>query len=128
MTLVVAVQAMGIQRYIFCSIHNCEAFPLVPLMQIKSCTEDFLKTSSLDYTILRLCGFHQAIIGSYAVWLPSCSTFLRPLSRLLSPPGMRQHGPCTTSGQLHSHLHLSTSMHISRYSNLWPGNGENNLL
>lgn len=58
---------MGIQKYIFCSIHNCEAFPSVPLMQIKACTEDFLKTSGLDYTILRLCGFHQAIIGNYAV-------------------------------------------------------------
>ena len=65
--MTVALQAMGIQRHIFCSIHNCEAFPSVPLMQIKACTEDFLKTSSLDYTILRLCGFHQAIIGNYAV-------------------------------------------------------------
>ena len=73
----VAVQAMGIQKYIFCSIHNCEAFPSVPLMQIKACTEDFLKASSLDYTILRLCGFHQAIIGNYAVRLPP---FLLPKS------------------------------------------------
>lgn len=67
---------MGIQRYVFCSIHNCEAFPSVPLMQIKACTEDFLKTSSLDYTILRLCGFHQAIIGNYAVRLPSLDLLL----------------------------------------------------
>lgn len=34
---------------------------------LQSCTEDFLKESGLDYTILRLCGFHQAIIGNYAV-------------------------------------------------------------
>lgn len=34
---------------------------------MQSCTEDFLKESSIDYTILRLCGFHQAIIGNYAV-------------------------------------------------------------
>lgn len=33
--LIQCAQAMGIQRYIFCSIHNCERFPNVPLMQIK---------------------------------------------------------------------------------------------
>lgn len=38
-----------------------------PLVRLQSCTEDFLKESGLDYTILRLCGFHQAIIGNYAV-------------------------------------------------------------
>jgi uncharacterized protein YbjT (DUF2867 family) len=58
---------MGIQRYVFCSIHKCEKYPSVPLMNVKACTEDFLKESGLNYTILRLCGFHQAIIGNYAV-------------------------------------------------------------
>jgi uncharacterized protein YbjT (DUF2867 family) len=65
--LIQCAQAMGIQKYVFCSILNCQNHPLVPLMNIKACTEDFLKSSGLDYTILRLCGFHQAIIGNYAV-------------------------------------------------------------
>ena len=65
--LIQCAQAMGIQKYIFCSIANSDKHPEVPLMQIKACTEEFLKASGLDYTIMRLCGFHQAIIGNYAV-------------------------------------------------------------
>ena len=53
------MQAMGIQRYIFFSIHNCERHPEVPLMLIKSCTEEYLKQSGLNCTIFRLCGFMQ---------------------------------------------------------------------
>jgi hypothetical protein len=51
---------MGIQRYVFFSIHNAERHPEVPLMLIKSCSEKFLESSGLDYTIFRLCGFMQA--------------------------------------------------------------------
>lgn len=65
--LIQCAQAMGISRYVFFSIHNCEKHLEVPLMNIKAATEEFLKASGLDYTILRLCGFHQAIIGNYAV-------------------------------------------------------------
>ncbi|KAK9852100.1 hypothetical protein WJX84_009439, partial [Apatococcus fuscideae] len=59
--------AMGISRYIFFSIHNCDRHPEVPLMTIKNSTEEFLKASGLNFTIFRLCGFMQAIIGNYAV-------------------------------------------------------------
>jgi uncharacterized protein YbjT (DUF2867 family) len=65
--LIQSAQAMGIQRYVFFSIHNCTQHPEVPLMQIKSCTEKFLAESGLNYTVFRLCGFMQAIIGNYAV-------------------------------------------------------------
>eukprot|EP01023_Acetabularia_acetabulum_P047194 TRINITY_DN495_c0_g2_i1.p2 TRINITY_DN495_c0_g2~~TRINITY_DN495_c0_g2_i1.p2 ORF type:complete len:406 (+),score=56.37 TRINITY_DN495_c0_g2_i1:108-1220(+) len=65
--LIQSAQAMGIQRYVFFSIFNCDKHPEVPLMNIKSCTEDFLKASGLNYSVLRLCGFMQAIIGNYAV-------------------------------------------------------------
>ena len=51
---------MGISRYIFFSIHNCDRHPEVPLMTIKSSTEEFLKKSGLNYTVFRLCGFMQA--------------------------------------------------------------------
>eukprot|EP00877_Chromochloris_zofingiensis_P005458 jgi/Chrzof1/14913/Cz09g20140.t1 len=65
--LIQCAQAMGISRYIFFSIFNCDKHPEVPLMNIKACTEEYLKTSGLDYTVLRLCGFMQAVIGNYAV-------------------------------------------------------------
>ena len=50
---------MGIQRYVFFSIHNCDRHQHVPLMRIKSTTEQFLQQSGLKYTTLRLCGFMQ---------------------------------------------------------------------
>jgi hypothetical protein len=36
-------------------------------MNVKACTEAFLKNTELNYTIIRLCGFMQAIIGNCAV-------------------------------------------------------------
>lgn len=65
--LIQSCAAMKIQRYIFFSIHDCEKHPDVPLMEIKTKTELFLKESGVDYTIIRLCGFMQALIGQYAV-------------------------------------------------------------
>lgn len=47
------------RRYVFTSIFNCDKHPEVPLMNIKAATEEFLAASGLDYTVLRLCGFHQ---------------------------------------------------------------------
>ncbi|MEW5313304.1 MAG: hypothetical protein WDW38_004882 [Sanguina aurantia] len=65
--LIQCAQAMGISRYIFMSIYECDKHPEVPLMNIKAATEKYLEASGLDYTTLRLCGFHQAAIGNYAV-------------------------------------------------------------
>ncbi|KAI3438202.1 hypothetical protein D9Q98_000639 [Chlorella vulgaris] len=65
--LIQCAQAMGIQRYVFCSILHCDKHPEVPLMNIKYSTEQFLASSGLNYTTFRLCGFMQAIIGNYAV-------------------------------------------------------------
>lgn len=65
--LIQCAQAMGVQRYLFFSIHNADRHPDVPLMAIKSCTEKFLAASGLNYTTLRLCGFMQALVGNYAV-------------------------------------------------------------
>jgi uncharacterized protein YbjT (DUF2867 family) len=66
-SLIQAVQAAGIDRYIFFSIMGAEQYPNVPLMDIKKCTEAFLKTSGLNYTILRPCGFFQGLIGQYSI-------------------------------------------------------------
>lgn len=65
--LIQCAQAMGIKRYMFMSIFNCDRHPEVPLMNIKAATEQYLAATALDYTVLRLCGFHQAVIGNYAV-------------------------------------------------------------
>ncbi|XP_043709510.1 protein HIGH CHLOROPHYLL FLUORESCENCE PHENOTYPE 244, chloroplastic isoform X2 [Telopea speciosissima] len=65
--LIQCAKAMGIQKYVFFSIHNCDKHPEVPLMEIKYCTEKFLQDSGLSYIIIRLCGFMQGLIGQYAV-------------------------------------------------------------
>jgi uncharacterized protein YbjT (DUF2867 family) len=65
--LVQTAQAMRIQRLVFFSIFDCDKHSSVPLMSIKACTEAFIKNSGLNYTIIRLCGFMQAIIGNCAV-------------------------------------------------------------
>lgn len=63
---------MGVQKYVFYSIHNCDKHPEVPLMEIKHCTEKFIQDSGLDYIIIRLCGFMQVhlILSLWlSVWL-----------------------------------------------------------
>lgn len=65
--LIQCAKAMGIQKFVFYSIHNCDKHPEVPLMEIKRCTEKYLQESGLNYTIIRLCGFMQGLIGQYAV-------------------------------------------------------------
>ncbi|CAI7861828.1 unnamed protein product [Closterium sp. NIES-53] len=57
--LIQSAQAMGVQRYLFFSIHESEQHPEVPLMEIKKCTEKLLEQSTLNYTTIRLCGFMQ---------------------------------------------------------------------
>ncbi|XWS67637.1 hypothetical protein CRYUN_Cryun04dG0022800 [Craigia yunnanensis] len=74
--LIQCAKAMGIQKYVFYSIHNCDKHPEVPLMEIKDCTEKFLQDSGLTHIIIRLCGFMSfktqsllfyGLIGQYAV-------------------------------------------------------------
>ncbi|KAG8364447.1 hypothetical protein BUALT_Bualt19G0129800 [Buddleja alternifolia] len=65
--LIQCAKAMGIQKYVFFSIHNCDKHPEVPLMEIKYCTEKFLHDTGLNHITIRLCGFMQGLIGQYAV-------------------------------------------------------------
>lgn len=53
------VAAPAPRSYVFCSILHCDKHPEVPLMSIKHCTEQFLASSGLNYTVFRLCGFMQ---------------------------------------------------------------------
>ncbi|NJN75395.1 MAG: NmrA family NAD(P)-binding protein [Synechococcaceae cyanobacterium RL_1_2] len=65
--LIQAVEQAGIDRYIFFSMINAEKYPEVPLMKIKHCTELLLEQSKLNYTVFRLSGFMQGLIGQYAI-------------------------------------------------------------
>lgn len=59
---------MGIQKFIFFSIHNCDKHPEVPLMEIKHCTEKFLRDSGLNHVVIRLCGFMQVSTSNDLIW------------------------------------------------------------
>lgn len=65
--LIQAAKAAGVERFIFFSILDAEKYQNVPLMEIKRCTELFLNEAGMNYTILRLCGFMQGLIGQYGI-------------------------------------------------------------
>jgi uncharacterized protein YbjT (DUF2867 family) len=65
--LIQAAKSAGVERFIFFSILHAEKYPEVPLMEIKRCTEIFLKESGVNYTILQLAGFMQGLIGQYGI-------------------------------------------------------------
>lgn len=67
LNLIKACQEAKIKRYIFFSILNASEYPDVPLMDIKNCTEIFLKESGLNYTILKPAGFMQGLISQYGI-------------------------------------------------------------
>ena len=66
-SLIQLALAAGVERFIFFSLLDAEKYPAVPLMEIKRCTELFLIESGLNYTILRLSGFMQGLIGQYGI-------------------------------------------------------------
>jgi len=72
--LIQAAEQAEIKRFIFISILNSEKYPNVPLMDIKCCTEKFLAQTSLNYTILKPCGFFQNLISEYAIPLLESQT------------------------------------------------------
>lgn len=65
--LIQCCEKMKVQRFIFCSIKDCDRFQNVPLMAIKYATEQFLQKSGLRYTILRTTSYFQPLISAYIV-------------------------------------------------------------
>ncbi len=80
--LINACRAAQIQQYIFFSIMGAQhEYSHVPLMHFKHHAELYLQRSQMPYTIFRLPGFMQGLIGQYAlpileehgVWITSRS-------------------------------------------------------
>ncbi len=65
--LFAACRRAGVERLIFISLLDAELHPSVPLMHIKACTEQWLKASDLNFTILRCVGFMQGLISQFAI-------------------------------------------------------------
>lgn len=66
-SLIQAAKTAGVEQFIFFSILDADKYPNVPLMEIKRCTELYLAESGLNYTVLRLAGFMQGLIGQYGI-------------------------------------------------------------
>ncbi|KKZ12205.1 MAG: 3-beta hydroxysteroid dehydrogenase [Candidatus Synechococcus spongiarum SP3] len=61
------MEAAGIQRLVFHSILKASEYRTVPLMDIKCCTEDLLRRSGFQTTILQVSGFMQGLISQFAI-------------------------------------------------------------
>ena len=67
LALIEAAKIAKIKHFVFCSVLNLEQFLDIPLMQMKKGIEVKLKQSEIPYTIFRLSGFYQGLIGQYAI-------------------------------------------------------------
>ncbi|MFZ4567130.1 MAG: NAD(P)H-binding protein [Prochlorococcaceae cyanobacterium] len=60
-------RSSGVDRLVFLSLLHAEAYPSVPLMDIKAATEEYLQESGFAYTILRSSAFMQGLISQFAI-------------------------------------------------------------
>lgn len=67
LALLQAAKTANIKRFIFFSIVNAKEYDYIPLMKLKSKIEFILQNSEIKYTIFKLSGFFQGLIGQYAL-------------------------------------------------------------
>ncbi len=67
LNLLRACETAGVKRFVFLSLLLADQYRQVPLMDIKSCTEQLLRDSDFDYTILQGAAFMQGVIGQFAI-------------------------------------------------------------
>ena len=65
--LLEAAKLAKIERFIFFSIQNIEELSKIPLPKVKYTIERKIINSKIPYTIFRLTGFYQNLIGQYAI-------------------------------------------------------------
>lgn len=67
LNLLKAAEIAKVDKFIFFSILNSERYPHVKLMNLKTKFEQELIDSEVNYTIFKLAGFFQGLIGQYAL-------------------------------------------------------------
>jgi uncharacterized protein YbjT (DUF2867 family) len=67
LNLLNACERAGVKRFVFLSLLGAEKHRDVPLMDIKHCTEQLLRESDFDYTILQGAAFMQGVISQFAI-------------------------------------------------------------
>nr|YP_010338028.1 hypothetical protein MW591_pgp002 [Timspurckia oligopyrenoides]UNJ17613.1 hypothetical protein [Timspurckia oligopyrenoides] len=65
--LIEAASLAKVDRFIFFSLVNLNAYDNVPLLRYKKTVESSIKNSGVSYTIFRLSGFYQGLISQYCV-------------------------------------------------------------
>nr|ARO91203.1 conserved hypothetical plastid protein [Flintiella sanguinaria] len=65
--LLKAALVAKVDRFVFFSLVNIDAYSNIPLLDYKKIIENLIRESGLNYTIFRLSGFYQGLINQYCI-------------------------------------------------------------